>query len=375
MARVFSGMKPTGDATLGSLLGALRPWVDAQGPESVYCVVDLHALTLPQDPEVLRRDTLELAMLILAVGIDPDVSILFVQSHVHEHAEMAWLMECTAGVGELRRMTQFKDKSARAEAGGGFVSGALFTYPALMAGDILLYDTEEVPVGDDQRQHVELTRDLAERFNARYGPTFAVPRAVVRPAGARVMDLQDPLRKMSKSEDSPAGTILLLEEPAAVARKIKRAVTDTGSEVRYDPRTKPGVSNLLSILAACTGRTPEAVADGSTQDGPGKAETAEAVTEVLAPVQARCRELQADPAETVRILAHGADRAQAVAARTWREPRRPSASSAGRVVSPSLPLFALGYPVAVAVIARWVPVVQGGARPGSRPTPPPWAPS
>lgn len=322
MTRVFSGMKPTGDATLGSLLGALRPWADAQGPDAVYCVVDLHALTVPQDPVHFRRDTLELAMLILAVGIDPEQSTLFVQSHVHEHAEMAWLMECTAAVGELRRMTQFKDKSARAEAGGGFVSSGLFTYPALMAGDILLYDTQEVPVGDDQRQHVELTRDLAARFNARYGDTFVVPRAVIRPTGARIMDLQDPSQKMSKSEDSPAGTVLLLEDSAVTARKIKRAVTDTESEVRFDPRAKPGVSNLLSILAACTGRTPQKVAEGYMQYGPLKADTADAVIEVLGPLQARYRELNADPAETVRILARGAERAQTVAARTLARARQ-----------------------------------------------------
>jgi len=322
MTRVFSGMQPTGDAHLGNMLGALRPWADAQGPEAVYCVVDLHALTVPQDPEWLERQTVELAMLILAVGIDPDRSTLFVQSHVHEHAEMAWLMECTAGIGELRRMTQFKDKSSRPEANAGFVSGGLFTYPALMAGDILLYDTEEVPVGDDQRQHVELTRDLAERFNARYGETFVVPRAVVRQAGARVMDLQDPTRKMSKSEGSSAGTILLLDGPASVTKKVKRAVTDTETEVRFDPREKPGVSNLLSILAACTDQKPEAVAADYSQYGPLKAATADALIEVLAPVQARFAELRGDPPETARILRMGADRAQDMAAATLTRARR-----------------------------------------------------
>jgi tryptophanyl-tRNA synthetase len=317
MARVFSGMKPTGDATLGSYLGALRNWVDDQGPDALYCVVDLHALTVPQDPVQLRADTLGLATTFLAVGIDPTESIVFVQSHVHEHSELAWLMECTAAIGELRRMTQFKDKSAKAEeGGGGFVSGGLLTYPALMAADILLYDTDEVPVGDDQRQHVELTRDLAVRFNSRYGDTFVVPKATVRPAGARVMDLQDPTRKMSKSEDSPAGTILLLEDPGAVAKKIKRAVTDTGSEVRYDPATKPGVSNLLSILAASTGRTPQEAAEGYTQYGPLKSDTADAVVELLAPIQARHAELAADPAEVTRILQDGAARARETAATT-----------------------------------------------------------
>ena len=317
MTRVFSGMKPTGDATLGSYLGALRHWVDDQGPEALYCVVDLHALTVPQDPVQLRAETLGLATTFLAVGIDPNVSIVFVQSHVHEHSELAWLMECTASIGELRRMTQFKDKSEKAEeGGGGFVSGGLLTYPALMAADILLYDTDEVPVGDDQRQHVELTRDLAIRFNSRYGDTFVVPKATVRPAGARVMDLQEPTRKMSKSEDSPAGTILLLEEPGAIAKKIKRAVTDTEADVRYDPSTKPGVSNLLSILAASTGRTPEAAAEGYTQYGPLKNDTADAVVELLAPIRARHTELAADPAEVHRILDAGAERARKTAATT-----------------------------------------------------------
>jgi tryptophanyl-tRNA synthetase len=310
-------MKPTGDATLGSYLGALRHWVDDQGPEALYCVVDLHALTVPQDPAQLRAETLGLATTFLAVGIDPTVSIVFVQSHVHEHSELAWLMECTASIGELRRMTQFKDKSEKAEEGsGGFVSGGLLTYPALMAADILLYDADEVPVGDDQRQHVELTRDLAMRFNSRYGDTFVIPKATVRPAGARVMDLQDPTRKMSKSEDSPAGTILLMEEPGAIAKKIKRAVTDAEAEVRYDPSTKPGVSNLLSILAASTGRTPEAAAEGYTQYGPLKNDTADAVVEMLAPIRARHTELAADPAEVHRILDAGAERARKTAATT-----------------------------------------------------------
>ncbi|MCU1496921.1 MAG: trpS [Acidimicrobiales bacterium] len=315
MTRVFSGIKPTGNVHLGNLLGALVHWVDDQHrADSLYCVVDLHALTVPQDPAEVRDTTLRLAQVLLAVGLDPEVCTLFVQSHVHQHTELAWLMECTASHGELSRMTQFKDKVAR--GGGGFVSGGLFTYPALMAADILLYDTDQVPVGDDQRQHVELTRDLAERFNARYGQTFVVPEATFPKAGARVMDLQEPTDKMSKSADQAPGTILLLDEPKAIEKKIKRAVTDTDGEVRYDVAAKPGVSNLLSILGAATGRTPEEAAVGYTQYGPLKADTAAAVIERLAPIQARYAELAADPGETTRLLSVGAAKASELAAAT-----------------------------------------------------------
>jgi tryptophanyl-tRNA synthetase len=313
MARVFSGMKPTGDATLGSLLGALRNWVKAQNADAYYCVVDLHALTAPQDPAELRRQTLELAKIFLAVGIDPDVATLFVQSHVHEHAELAWLMECTAAFGELRRMTQFKDKAEKAD----FVSAGLFTYPALQAADILLYDTEEVPVGDDQRQHVELTRDLAERFNNRYGPTFTVPKVVIPAAGARVMDLQDPSRKMSKSEDSSAGTILLLEDLGSVSKKIKRAVTGTD----YDA-SQPGAANLLSILSASTGQSIESLARNYSQYGALKSDVTDAVVALLEPIQQRYRDLSDDPATVGKILERGAEKAQTVAAVTLERARR-----------------------------------------------------
>ena len=310
MARVFSGIKPTGDVHLGNLLGALRNWVsDQDRHDCVYCVVDLHALTVAHEPEGLRSSTLSLAQILLAVGVDPDRCTLFVQSHVHEHAEAAWLMECTASYGELSRMTQFKDKSRNSD----FVSGGLFTYPALMAADILLYDTDRVPVGDDQRQHLELTRDVAARFNHRYGDTFVIPEAYIPAAGARVMDLQSPTDKMSKSDDAAAGTILLLDGLDAVARKIKRAVTDTDNEVRYDVEAKPGVSNLISILAAATGRDAEGIADEYAQYGPLKADTAEAVIELLAPIQQRYHELAADPAGTAALLAQGADKARAVA--------------------------------------------------------------
>src|SRR4051812_18668467 len=307
MARVFSGMQPSGDATLGSLLGALRNWVSSQNADAYYCVVDLHALTFPQDPEVLRRRTLELATLFIAVGLNPDVSTLFVQSHVHEHAELAWLMECTASFGELSRMTQFKDKSEQRD----FVSAALFTYPALMAADIVLYDTEEVPVGDDQRQHVELTRDVAERFNSRYGQTFTVPKAVIGTAGARVMDLQDPTRKMSKSEDSPGGTIQLLEDLSAVTKKIKRAVTST----EYDPAS-PGAANLFSILGAITGESQDTLAGRYSQYGPLKNDVAEATAGLLGPIQQRYKELSSDPSTVAKILERGADKAQSVASVT-----------------------------------------------------------
>lgn len=310
MTRVFSGIKPTGPVQLGNLLGALRRWVVEQDDaDTIFCVVDLHALTVEQDPAELRQRTLELAQILLAVGIDPERSTLFVQSHVPEHTELAWIMECTAAFGELRRMTQFKDKSENAD----FVSGGLFTYPALMAADILLYDTDEVPVGDDQRQHVEFARDLAVRFNHRYGETFVVPKATFPTAGARVMDLQHPERKMSKSEDSPLGTILVLEDLDQVAKKIKKAVTDTDTEVRYDPEAKPGVSNLLSILGACTGQEPAVAAEGYSRYGDLKAATAEAVVEVLRPIQARYAELAADPAGTAAILARGAEKARATA--------------------------------------------------------------
>ncbi len=310
MARVFSGIQPSGALHLGNLLGAVRNWVEDQHTDdSIFCVVDLHALTVPQDPATLRAATVGLAQLLMASGLDPEICTLFVQSHVPEHAELSWLMECTVSFGELRRMTQFKDKSDRSE----FVSAALFTYPALMAADILLYDTDRVPVGDDQRQHLELARDVAVRFNGRYGPTFVVPEAAIPRAGARVMDLQNPTNKMSKSLESPLGTVYVLDDLAAIAKKVKRAVTDTDAEVRYDPATKPGVSNLLSILAACTGRTPEDAAVGYTQYGPLKNDTAEAVVETLRPIQARYAELATDPAETARLLALGADRARAVA--------------------------------------------------------------
>jgi len=314
MTRVFSGIQPTGPVQLGNLLGALRHWTtDQHDADALFCVVDLHALTVPQDPAELRSATMELAALLLAIGLDPDKCTLFVQSHVSEHTQLSWILECTASFGELRRMTQFKDKSDT----DGFVSAGLLTYPALMAADILLYDTDRVPVGDDQRQHLELARDLAIRFNSRYGSEgvpFVVPEAAIPRVGARVMDLQHPTQKMSKSESSPQGTILVLEDLKAIEKKIKRAVTDTDTEVRFDPQAKPGVSNLLSILAATTGRTPDECAAGYTQYGPLKSDTAAAVVEYLRPIQARYAELVADPATTASILEKGAAKARELAA-------------------------------------------------------------
>jgi len=313
VARVFSGIQPTGPVTLGNYLGALRGWVDDQhADDCLFCVVDLHALTVPHDPERLRRLTMEQACSLLAAGLDPALCTVFVQSHVAEHTELAWLLECNAAVGELRRMTQFKDKAATQ----AFVSSGLLTYPVLMAADILLYDVHRVPVGDDQRQHLELCRDVAVRFNGRFGPVFTVPEASVPAVGARIMDLQEPTRKMSASSGSEAGTVFLLDPPEVVARKLQRAVTDTGSEVAYDPAAKPGVSNLVAILAAATDRSPAEAAAGYQRYGSLKADAADAVVALLAPVQARYAELAADPGAAEAILAAGAAKARAVAAAT-----------------------------------------------------------
>lgn len=325
MTRAFSGIQPTGDLHLGNYLGAVRRWVSDQHEiDSVFCVVDLHALTIPKDPEELTARTLSLTQLLVACGLEPDVCTLFVQSHVPEHTGLAWLMECTASFGELSRMVQFKDKADRAGSGSdGFVSAGLFTYPALQAADILLYDTDVVPVGDDQRQHIELARDVAARFNSRCGAdVLVVPEHVIPPVGARIMDLQQPGDKMSKSLESPQGTILVLDEPKAIEKKIKRAVTDTDDEVRFDVEGKPGVSNLLAILGASTGQDPEELADQYSMYGPLKADTAEAVVEMLRPVQERYAELAADPDATRTILRTGAAKARTVAAATLERAQR-----------------------------------------------------
>ncbi|MGB1610013.1 MAG: tryptophan--tRNA ligase [Ilumatobacteraceae bacterium] len=315
MTRVLSCIQPTGAVHLGNYLGALRNWVDGQHDKDVFHgIVDLHALTVTTEPDVVGPATTDLAAMLFAIGLDPEIATVFVQSHVPEHSQLGWIMECTVSFGELSRMTQFKDKSARREA--DFVSAGLFTYPALQAADIVLYDADEVPVGEDQRQHIEITRDIAIRFNNRFGDTLVVPEAVTPRAGARVMDLQEPTSKMSKSGDSDAGCVFMLDTPAAIEKKFKRAVTDSENEVRYDIASKPGVSNLLDILSAATGGDRERLAEEHSQYGPLKTDTAAAVIELLQPIQERHRELMADPAELSRLLGLGAERARSVASDT-----------------------------------------------------------
>jgi tryptophanyl-tRNA synthetase len=315
--RVLSGIQPTaGSFHLGNYLGAVRQWVALQeSHEAFYCVVDLHAITVEQDPKVLRENTRVSAAQLLALGIDPDRSTLFVQSHVPEHSQLGWVMECLTGFGEASRMTQFKDKSARQ---ADHVGVGLFTYPILQAADILLYGAHHVPVGEDQRQHVELTRDLAQRFNSRYGKTFRVPEAYIVKDTAKIFDLQDPTSKMSKSV--PTGVVELLEDPKRSAKKIRSAVTDTGREIIFDPAEKPGVSNLLTIYSALTGRTvPDLVAD---YDGKGygdlKKDLGEVFTDFVTPFQEQVRAYLADPAELDKVLARGAERAREVASVTLR---------------------------------------------------------
>jgi tryptophanyl-tRNA synthetase len=317
VTRVLSCIQPTGVVHLGNYLGALRNWASGQHEcDAFHGIVDLHALTVTDRPGVVGPSTLELAATLFAVGLDPEVATVFVQSHVPEHSQLGWIMECTVSFGELSRMTQFKDKAAKREA--DFVSAGLFTYPALQAADILLYDADEVPVGEDQRQHVEITRDIAMRFNGRFGDTFVVPKVVTPKAGAKVTDLQEPTAKMSKSSSSETGIVYLLDEPAAIMKKFKRAVTDSDGEVRFDRANKPGVSNLVEILAACTGQSPNDVAGRYTQYGPLKNDAGEAVVELLTPIQHRYRELMGDRAELSRLLRVGADKARVVASRTLR---------------------------------------------------------
>ena len=317
LPRVLSGIQPTADSFhLGNYLGALRQWVAMQDTaEAFYCVVDLHAITVAQDPEVLRRRTLGSAAQLLALGVDPSRSTLFVQSHVPEHLQLSWVLECMTGFGEASRMTQFKDKSQREGTSGASVG--LFTYPVLQAADILIYQADQVPVGEDQRQHLELTRDLAIRFNSRYGQTFTVPTAHIPQGAAKILDLQSPDKKMSKSLP-PAGCVDLLDDPAVSAKKIRSAVTDTGREVVADPEGKPGVTNLLTIHSALSGRSVADLEEHFAGRGYGdlKKELAEVVTDFVTPVRARTQELLGDPAELERVLAQGAARAREVASGT-----------------------------------------------------------
>jgi tryptophanyl-tRNA synthetase len=312
--RIFSGIQPTGDKHLGNLIGGFRQYARTQElGEAFFCVVDLHSISVSYDPEELRRATLDLAAMLFATGLDPDRSTVFVQSHVTAHAEANWLLSSVTSFGELRRMTQFKDKSEKQD----FVSAALFTYPVLQAGDILLYQADVVPVGDDQRQHIELARDVAERFNSRYGDTFTLPRVETPPVGGRVMDLQEPSSKMSTTGGTPQGTVLIVDPPDVVRKKFKSAVTDSGSEVRLAP-DKPGVSNLIEIMSVASGDSPETIE--ARYDGQGygafKADLAEAVVAMLDPIRTRYDELRADPEELRRLLALGADKAREASAPT-----------------------------------------------------------
>jgi len=318
VTRLFSGMQPTSDSLhLGNHLGALVEWVKlGLTHQAYYCVVDLHAITVETDPSVLSQRTRRTAAQYLAAGIDTDRSVVFVQSHVAEHAQLAWVLSCFTGFGEAGRMIQFKDKSAR--HGTDRTSVGLFTYPVLQAADITLYDADVVPVGEDQRQHLELTRDLAQRLNSRFGPTLTVPAPHIVATTAKIMDLQDPTAKMSKSGANPNGIINVLDDPAVITKRIRSAVTDTERDIRYDPEAKPGVSNLLSILGAVTGRTPTDAASGYSDRGYGdlKADVAEAVVAALTPLRQRADELLRDPAELDRLLATGAQRAREHAAAT-----------------------------------------------------------
>lgn len=317
--RVLSGVQPTADALqLGNYIGALREWVRMQDShDAYYCVVDQHAITVEHEPQVLSRRTYGTYAQLLAVGLDPARCTLFVQSHIPEHSQLAWILECQTGFGEAGRMTQFKDKSAK--EGSGRVTVGLYTYPILQAADILIYHADAVPVGEDQRQHLELTRDLAGRFNARFGDTFTVPEPFISKATAKVLDLQDPSAKMSKS--SPSGAVFLLDDDATIAKKFRSAVTDSEREIAYDPDRKPGVSNLLVIQHALTGRAMVEIVAGYEGRGYGdlKTDTAEVVIEAIRPIRERTVALLDDRTELIRLMAHGAAKARATAAVTLAE--------------------------------------------------------
>jgi tryptophanyl-tRNA synthetase len=312
--KILSGMQPSGKLHLGNYLGALQHWVEAQNTDAFYCVVDLHALTLQISPEELRSNTTDLLATYLAVGLDPEVCAIFIQSQVPYHAQLNWLLECVATYGELSRMVAFKEKSERQD---GYRVG-LLTYPVLQAADILLYDSEEVPVGEDQRQHLELARDIAERFNNRFGETFRVPKGVQPTVAARVMDLQEPTRKMSKSVSSPLGTILLFDPPSEIERKISKAVTDTDGDVRFDWEKKPGISNLLEIFASFAHESPQAIAGRYTRYGDLKKDLAELVVASLSPLRERYEELIQSPADLYAVTDRGALKASEVAGPIYR---------------------------------------------------------
>ncbi|MDT4988169.1 MAG: tryptophanyl-tRNA synthetase [Micromonosporaceae bacterium] len=316
--RVLSGIQPTADSFhLGNYLGAVRNWVAMQDThDAFYCVVDLHAITAGHDPKLLRQRTRTSVAQLLAVGLDPERCTLFVQSHVSEHARLAWILGCITGFGEASRMVQFKDKSSK--QGAERASVGLFTYPILQAADILLYQADAVPVGEDQRQHLELTRDLAQRFNTSFGRTFTVPEAYIIANTAKILDLQDPTAKMSKSISSPGGLVDLLEDPARIAKKIRSAVTDTGREVVFDPERKPGVSNLLTIYAALSGLSIAELQARYAGSGYGdlKSDLAEVLVEFVRPIQERTRAYLDDPLGLDKVLAAGADKARAVASVT-----------------------------------------------------------
>jgi tryptophanyl-tRNA synthetase len=307
--RVFSGIQPTGRKTLGNYSGGFRQYAQTQEThDAFFCVVDLHSITVEYDPEELRTATLDLAAMLFATGLDPERSTVFCQSHVTAHSEAAWLLSAVASYGQLGRMTQFKEKSDRHE----FISAGLFTYPVLMAGDILLYQTDLVPIGDDQKQHLELARDIAERFNHRYGETFRVPDGKFPEVGGRIMDLQDPVSKMSTTLSSEQGAVYLTDPPDAIRKKFKSAVTDSGREVRYDPQEKPGVSNLLEILNVATGNPIDALERSFDGAGYGdfKEAVGEAVVALIAPIQERFEALRTDERELQRLLAVGAEKAR-----------------------------------------------------------------
>jgi tryptophanyl-tRNA synthetase len=313
--RIFSGIRASGDKTLGNYSGGFRQYVATQEQgDAFFCVVDMHSITTPFEPDVLRESTLSVAAWLFATGLDPDRSTVFVQSHVTAHAEAAWLLGAVTSFGELRRMTQFKERSEEQE----FVSAGLFNYPVLMAGDILLYQTDIVPIGDDQRQHLELTRDIAERFNSRFGETFGVPEGVYPEEGARIRNLQEPERLMSTTRGAPQGVVRMIDEPDVIRKKFKTAVTDSGRDVLHDPSEKPGISNLIEIMSVATG---DSIAEiESRYDGAGygqfKEDVGEAVVALVAPIQERFRELRSDDAELQRLLRIGADKAREASAPT-----------------------------------------------------------